>query len=100
MELLFALFMTEKDNNLLNLTESLIERGYLPIKNLSQKYGYAKDYLGQLSRTGRIDAVRHGKYGQWYVLEKSLKEYQLSLVITSGSKPGVIPNGHEREIQV
>jgi len=58
----------------------------LPLTNLSEKYGYAKDYLGWLSRTGRIEAVRHGKYGQWYASEESLKKYQLSLIPFSNSK--------------
>src|SRR3989344_1410599 len=48
----------------------------------------AKDYLGWLSRTGRIEAVRHGKYGKWHASEESLKKYQLSLIpVISGSTP-------------
>ena len=68
MELLFALFMTEEliQKNLLISNGSPVERGYLPLQILSGKCGYAKDYLGWLSRTGRIEAIRHGKYGQWY----------------------------------
>src|SRR3989344_1279098 len=79
MELLFALFMTEnksKPNNSISSKDSLVERGYLPLQNLSEKYGYAKDYVGWLARAGRLEAIRHGKYGQWYVLEESLKKYQ------------------------
>ena len=86
MELLFALFMIEKElitNNLVSLNDSPIGRGYLPLQSLSEKYGYAKDYVGWLSRTGRIEAVRHGKYGQWYASEESLKKYQLSLIPSS-----------------
>src|SRR3989338_2187057 len=101
MEPLFALFMTEKKLKInMVFEDSPIERGYLSLKSLSEKYGYAKDYLGQLSRSGRIEAVRHGKYGQWYALEESLKRYQLSL------KPTVVPLeaekiqiSHEPEIQ-
>lgn len=89
MELLFALFMTEKElvtNNSVSSKDSPVGRGYLPLTNLSEKYGYAKDYLGWLSRTGRIEAVRHGKYGQWYGSEESLKKYQLSLISPLNSK--------------
>ncbi|MDO8659414.1 MAG: hypothetical protein Q7K54_02320, partial [Candidatus Parcubacteria bacterium] len=82
--------MTEKKSKQIKsivLEDSPIERGYLPLQILSDQYGYAKDYLGWLSRTGRIEAVRHGKYGQWYALEESLKKYQLSLI--PGSKPEI-----------
>src|SRR3989344_3352690 len=48
----------------------------------------AKDYLGWLSRTGRIEAVRHGKHGKWHASEESLKKYQLSLIpVISVSTP-------------
>ena len=79
MELLFALFMYEnksKINNSISSNDSPTERGYLSLQNLSEKYGYAKDYIGSLARAGRLEAVRYGKYGQWYVLEESLKKYQ------------------------
>src|SRR3989344_2710030 len=113
MELLFpsskssttgALFMTENESKI-NIVlsasgegDSPIKRGYLPLKSLSEKYGYAKDYLGQLSRSGRIEAVRHGKYGQWYALEESLKNYQLLLTVVPLSSEK-ISSSHESEIQ-
>src|SRR3989344_7865250 len=53
--------------------------GYFSLIVLSKKYGYAKDYIGWLSRTGRIEAVRYGKYSQWYVHEESLKQYISSI---------------------
>ncbi len=72
--------MIEKDLKLSLISEdSQIGSGYVLLKALSDKFGYAKDYLGWLSRTGRIEAVRHGKYGQWYASEESLKKYQFSL---------------------
>src|SRR3989344_6006303 len=113
MELLFpsskssttgALFMTEnksKINIVLSASgegDSPIKRGYLPLKGLSEKYGYAKDYLGQLSRSGRIEAVRHGKYGQWYASEESLKNYQLSLTVVPLSSEKISSN-YELELQ-
>src|SRR3989344_179570 len=58
-------------------------KGYFSLLVLSEKYGYAKDYIGWLSRTGRIEAVRHGKYGQWHASEESLKDYISSLASAS-----------------
>src|SRR3989344_8402503 len=57
-----------------------LPEGYSSLLVLSEKYGYAKDYIGWLSRTGRIKAIRSGKYGQWYASAKSLKTYISSLV--------------------
>src|SRR3989344_9399431 len=103
MELLFALFMTEKESNknlILATGDKVVSseensptgEGYFPLQTLSEKYGYAKDHLGWLSRTGRIEAVRHGKYGKWHASEESLKKYQLSLIpVISGSKPETLP---------
>src|SRR3989344_8135087 len=108
MELLFALFMTEKESNknlILPTGDEVISseensptgEGYFPLQILSEKYGYAKDHLGWLSRTGRIEAIRHGKYGKWHASEESLKKYQLSLipstsagtVLIAGFQPGI-----------
>ncbi|MDP3697079.1 MAG: hypothetical protein Q8R55_03535, partial [Candidatus Taylorbacteria bacterium] len=61
----------------------MLKEGYLSLIVLSDKYGYAKDYIGWLSRTGRIEAVRYGKYGQWYASEDSLKTYISSLASAS-----------------
>src|SRR3989344_4406540 len=60
------------------------KEGFLPIKILAEKYGYAKDYVGWLSRTGRIEAIRHGKYGQLYASEASLQNYRQTLVESRG----------------
>lgn len=80
---MFNSFMVEtenKNNKVAERPDSPTERGYLPLQILSDRYGYAKDYIGWLSRTGRIQAVRYGKYGQWYASQESLKKYQLSLI--------------------
>ena len=57
--------------------------GFFPLQVLSEKYGYAKDYIGWLARTSRIQAIRYGKYGQWYASEVSLNEYRQSLTISN-----------------
>ena len=56
--------------------ESSSTGGYLLIKSLADKYGYTKDHLGWLARSGRIEAVRYGKKGQWYAKEEDVKNYQ------------------------
>jgi len=57
----------------------VLPRGYFSLIVLAEKHGYAKDYIGWLSRTGKIKAVRYGKYGQWHASEISLKKYTASL---------------------
>ncbi|KKT82684.1 MAG: hypothetical protein UW79_C0002G0001, partial [Candidatus Yanofskybacteria bacterium GW2011_GWA2_44_9] len=57
--------------------------GFFPLQVLSEKYGYAKDYIGWLARTGRIQAIRYGKYGQWYASETALAEYRQSLTLAN-----------------
>src|SRR3989344_5505597 len=103
MELLFALFMTEKESNknlVLPTGDEVISSEensptgevYFPLQILSDKYGYAKDHLGWLSRRGGIKSVGKGKYGKWHASEESLKKYQLSLIpVISGSKPETLP---------
>jgi len=68
----------------LALPKSLVAlpEGYFSLNALSEKYGYAKDYIGWLSRTGRIEAVRYGKYGQWYGNDESLRNYVKSFLLS------------------
>src|SRR3989344_3081628 len=79
LELLYALGMTdEKDqNNQFNgfETEALLKEGYFPLRTFTSKFGYSKDHIGRLARTGRIQAVRHGNKGDWFVHEASLERY-------------------------
>ncbi|MBP9757568.1 MAG: helix-turn-helix domain-containing protein [Candidatus Pacebacteria bacterium] len=64
---------------------------YVSSKKAAESTGYARDYIGQLSRGGLIDAERVG--GLWYVSMESLQNYEKnaeiakSLVpVSSGSK--------------
>jgi len=59
--------------------DSPARKGFFPLHILEERYGYAKDYIGWLARTGRVEAVRYGKYGQWYVSDVSLKNYRKAL---------------------
>src|SRR3989344_8692565 len=77
MELLFS-WMSEDILNKRNKLseEQIIEEGYRPLCFLSDKYGYAKDHIGRLARTGRIQAIRYGNRGQWYAREDDVREYK------------------------
>src|SRR3989344_3478586 len=66
--------------------EYLLSRGCFPASDLAEKYGYAKDHVGWLARTGRIQAIRYGKHGKWYASDKSLVEYQSSLADKPANK--------------
>lgn len=43
---------------------------YLSTKAAAEQFGYTKDYVGQMARSGRITAKRIGR--SWYVLESDL----------------------------
>src|SRR3989344_3633489 len=77
MELLFS-WMSEDILNKRNKLseEQIIEEGYRPLCFLSDKYGYAKDHIGRLARTGRIQAIRYGNRGQWYAKEDDIRDYK------------------------
>lgn len=47
---------------------------YIPSKRAAEITGYAKDYVGQLCREGRIEAKLVGR--SWYVLESSIREHR------------------------
>ncbi|MDP6583692.1 MAG: hypothetical protein QF535_03475, partial [Anaerolineales bacterium] len=66
--------------------EYLLSRGYFPVSDLAERHGYAKDHVGWLARTGRVQAIRYGKHGKWYANEKSLVDYQNSLADKPANK--------------
>jgi len=47
---------------------------YVPSRRAAEITGYAKDYIGQLCREGRVEAKLVGR--SWYVLETSLREHR------------------------
>lgn len=47
---------------------------YISSKRSAQITGYAKDYVGQLCREGRVEARLVGR--NWYVLESSIREHR------------------------
>lgn len=47
---------------------------YISSKRAARLSGYAKDYIGQLCRAGKIDAKMVGR--SWYIKESALKEHR------------------------
>ncbi len=58
------------------MSDELLLNGkqYVSSRRAAEETGYARDYIGQLSRAGAIDAERVG--GLWYVSLESLKGYE------------------------
>ncbi len=58
------------------MSDELLLNGkkYVSSKRAAEQTGYARDYIGQLSRGGLIDAERVG--GLWYVSMESLQGYE------------------------
>ena len=50
------------------------EKKYISAKRASELSGYNSDYIGQLSRSGKIDAKRVGRV--WFIEEKSILEHK------------------------
>ena len=53
---------------------NLGDKKYVSSKRAAQESGYAQDYIGQLARSGQIDAQRVS--GLWYVNVESLTSYK------------------------
>jgi hypothetical protein len=50
------------------------DQTFISSKRASEITGYAKDYIGQLAREGRVTATLVGR--GWYVLESSIREHR------------------------
>ncbi|MDD2657654.1 MAG: hypothetical protein PHD04_03290 [Candidatus Pacebacteria bacterium] len=50
------------------------EKKYVSSKRAAQMTGYAKDYIGQLCREGRVPARLVGR--SWYVLESAIQDHR------------------------
>ena len=79
----------EQEHNLESKKESLQNRGYFGLKLLARKYGYAKDHLGLLARTGKVKAIQFGNRHEWFIHEGSLKDYlgEIKEIPRSQSQP-------------
>lgn len=69
------------------MSDELVLNGktYVSSKKAAESTGYARDYIGQLSRGGLIDAERVG--GLWYVSMDSLKDYEKNAEIAKTLSP-------------
>jgi hypothetical protein len=56
---------------------TLEDKKYISSKRAAQVTGYAKDYIGQLCREGKVEATQLGR--NWYVLETSIKEHRFGV---------------------
>ena len=78
---------------------------YVSSKRAAQITGYAKDYVGQLCREGRVIARLVGR--NWYVLESSIREHRFGVQEESEPEvtpikdpvPEVAPENEENELQ-
>jgi hypothetical protein len=74
---------------------SVPPEGYLPLRLLASKYGYAKDHLGRLARAGQIEAARHGIQGQWFASEGSFDRYR-ELTAAKRQQAQLVASGAEQ----
>lgn len=70
---------------------TLDDKIYISSKQAAKITGYAKDYIGQLCREGRVEARLVGR--SWYVLEESLKSHRF----TDKRKAEVVTEEEEAE---
>lgn len=68
------------------------EKTYLSSKRAAKITGYAKDYVGQLCREGRVEARLVGR--NWYVLESSIREHRFGV---AGESEAVVSEIQEVE---
>lgn len=70
----------------------LDSKTYTASKKAAAMSGYAQDYIGQLARSGQIDAQRVG--GLWYVSMDSLDAYKRN---SESHKPSVAPQNAPKD---
>lgn len=59
---------------------------YISSKRAAEITGYAKDYIGQLCREGRVEATLVGR--SWYVLETSIRDHRFGSETKSTASQG------------
>lgn len=60
------------------------EKKYISSKQAAKKTGYAKDYIGQLCREGRVPARLVGR--SWYVLESAIQDHRFGNPVVEATK--------------
>lgn len=66
---------------------TIADKKYLSSKKAAKLTGYAKDYVGQLCREGKVEARLVGR--NWYVLENSILDHRFGTPSDSGDTPVV-----------
>ncbi len=61
------------------------EKKYVSTKRAAKETGYAKDYVGQLCREGRVPARLVGR--SWYVLEAAIKDHRFGAPVSEETTP-------------
>lgn len=64
------------------------DKTYVSSKRAAKITGYAKDYVGQLCREGRVEAKLVGR--NWYVLESSIREHRFGAAETKPAAPSLV----------
>lgn len=70
------------------------DKTYISSKRAAKITGYAKDYVGQLCREGRVEARLVGR--NWYVLEASIMEHRFGAEVP-GTEQAVV-NQHDEVV--
>ncbi len=65
------------------------EKNYVSSKRAAKMTGYAKDYIGQLCREGRVPARLVGR--SWYVLETAIQDHRFGTTDIQPEKIAVTP---------
>jgi hypothetical protein len=58
--------------------------GYITLKEASERFGYAPDYIGQLIRKGKIEGKQVYANVAWMTTEEAMSAYVASLAQPSG----------------
>lgn len=72
----YKLFSTSRDMAIMQYMDEILieEKKYVSSKQAAKMTGYAKDYIGQLCREGRVPARLVGR--SWYVLESAIQDHR------------------------
>ncbi len=60
--------------------------GYITLKEASERFGYAPDYIGQLIRKGKIEGKQVYANVAWMTTEEAMLEYVATLSSAAGEK--------------
>jgi hypothetical protein len=71
---------------------------YIPTRRAAEITGYAKDYIGQLSRMGKVNAMLVGR--NWFVDEQSIISHQKGTVVDAPETPVTIRVIHDSDESV